>query len=152
MKLVIYTHFLYFDILLLEKCAFRARNILWKMMQTQTVLMIERGLIIFSYQTLRLYSTYNRKFLKGNPNSTYNRTVLIIERSEYEPIASKWIFFGQTFCCFQTLTIFKFFVTLLRFIMTLAIKWFKTLIKWLWRQWKLVEWSYLPQLTLTASP
>ena len=43
-------------------------------MQTQTVLIIERGLIIFSYPTLRLYSTYNRKFLKNF------ETVLIIER------------------------------------------------------------------------
>ena len=62
------------SLVLLKKGAFRTRNILGKMMQTQTVLIIERGLIIFSHQTLRLYSTYNRKYLKGI------QTVLIIEQ------------------------------------------------------------------------
>ena len=57
-----------------EKDAFRTRNMLGKLMQTQTVLIIERGLIIFSHPTLRLYSTYNRKYLKGI------QTVLIIEQ------------------------------------------------------------------------
>ena len=47
---------------------------LGKMMQTKTVLIIERGLIIFSDPTFRLYSTYNRKFLKEI------KTVLIIEQ------------------------------------------------------------------------
>ena len=74
MKLVIYTHFFYFDILFKEKVAFRTRNMLGKMIHTQTVLIIERGLKIFCHQTLRLYSTYNRKFLKGI------QTVLIIEQ------------------------------------------------------------------------
>ena len=44
------------------------------MMETQTVLVIGRGLIIFSDPTFRLYSTYNRKFLKNF------ETVLMIER------------------------------------------------------------------------
>ena len=61
-KVVIYIHFCTFISFFEEKGALRTRNILEKMTQTQTVLIIERGLIIFSHPTLRLYSTYDRKF------------------------------------------------------------------------------------------
>ena len=57
-----------------EKGAFRTRNILRWLIQNQTVLIIVRGLIILSHPTWKLYSSYNRKYLKGI------QTVLMIEQ------------------------------------------------------------------------
>ena len=66
--------FFYFNRLFKEMDAFRTRNILGKMVKTQTVLIIERGLVVFSHPSFRLYRTYDRKFLKGI------QTVLLIEQ------------------------------------------------------------------------